>query len=88
LEAIEMKKLILTLVFLLLVGSSQAGIIYVDNDGPADFNNIQTAINDANNGDIIIVANGIFTGPGNRDIDLIGKAIILRNHTMWAKRKK
>ena len=33
-------------------------IIYVDDDGPADFSNIQAAINDANNGDTIIVAEG------------------------------
>jgi hypothetical protein len=86
LEAIEMKKLILALVFLLLAGSSQAGIITVDDDGPADFNNIQAAIDDSNDGDKIIVADGTYTGEGNRDIDYQGKAIILRNYTMRAKK--
>jgi hypothetical protein len=49
------------------------------DDGPADFNNIQAAINDANNGDTIIVADGRYTGYGNRDIDFDGKAITLRS---------
>jgi hypothetical protein len=35
-------------------------IIYVDNDAPADFNNIQAAINDSNHGDTIIVAEGCY----------------------------
>jgi hypothetical protein len=54
-------------------------VIYVDDDGPADFNNIQAAIDAAYDGDTIIVANGIYTGPGNRDIDFLGKAITLRS---------
>ena len=54
-------------------------IIYVDNDGPADYNNIQTAIDDANNGDTILVADGTYTGDGNRDIDFKGKAITVKS---------
>jgi hypothetical protein len=53
--------------------------IYVDDDGPADFNNIQAAIDDANNGDIVIVRDGTYTGMGNRDIDFKGKAIKVQN---------
>jgi len=53
--------------------------IYVADDGPADFSNIQAAINDANNGDTIIVADGTYTGPGNRDINFNGKAITVRS---------
>ncbi len=34
--------------------------LYVDDDGPADFNNIQAAIDDANDGDIIIVQTGLY----------------------------
>ncbi|NIP27243.1 MAG: hypothetical protein GWN67_22780 [Phycisphaerae bacterium] len=69
------------LVFLLSTtfSSSAARTIYVDNDGPADFNNIQAAIDDANDGDTIIVADGTYTGGGNRDIDFLGKAITLRS---------
>ncbi|MHC4284344.1 MAG: hypothetical protein ACYSWZ_15435 [Planctomycetota bacterium] len=44
-----------------------------------DFNTIQAAINDSNDGDTIIVADGTYTGDGNRDIDFLGKAITLRS---------
>jgi parallel beta-helix repeat protein len=53
--------------------------IYVDDDGPADFNNIQAAIDDANNGDTVLVADGIYTGQGNLNIDFKGKAITVRS---------
>jgi len=62
-----------------MVSTATGRIIYVDDDGPADFNNIQAAINDANNGDTTIVADGVYTGPGNRDIDFLGKAITVRS---------
>jgi len=54
-------------------------IIYVDDDGPADFNNIQAAIDDSNDGDTIIVADGTYTGGGNREISFRGKAITVRS---------
>ena len=54
-------------------------IIYVDDDGPADFNNIQAAIDYANDGDTILVADGTYIGNGNRDIDFKGKAITLKS---------
>ncbi|MBN2591712.1 MAG: hypothetical protein JXA96_17735, partial [Sedimentisphaerales bacterium] len=53
--------------------------IYVDDDGPADFNNIQAAIDDANDGDIVLVAPGTYAGDGNRDIDFMGKAITVKS---------
>ena len=37
-----------------------AKTIYVDNDGPADFDNIQAAIDDANDGDKIVVSIGTY----------------------------
>jgi len=56
-----------------------AKIIYVDDDGPADFNTIQAAIDDANDGDTVLVAPGIYTGDGNRDIKFKGKAITVKS---------
>jgi FlaG/FlaF family flagellin (archaellin) len=53
--------------------------IYVDDDGPADFNNIQAAIDDSNDGDTIIAADGTYTGEGNRDIGFLGKSITVRS---------
>ena len=72
-----MKKLMLALISLFLVIPCQGRTITVDDDGPADFNNIQAAINDANDGDTIIVADGTYTGPGNRRINFGGRAITL-----------
>lgn len=60
-------------------GQAQGKTISVDDDGPADFDNIQAAINAANDGDTVLVADGTYTGPGDRDIDFIGKAITVRS---------
>ena len=70
-----MNKLLPFLICLFLAIACQAEIIIVDDDGPADFDNIQAAINDSNDDDIIVVFPGIYTGDGNRDIDFLGKAI-------------
>ena len=58
---------------------AQPRIIYVDADGTAEFDNIQAAIDDSNDSDTILVADGIYTGVGNRDIDFLGKAIMVRS---------
>ncbi|MCK4787687.1 MAG: DUF3160 domain-containing protein [Desulfobacteraceae bacterium] len=60
---------------LAMVSSATARTITVDCNGPSDFNNIQAAIDDANDGDIVVVGPGTYTGDGNRDIDFNGKAI-------------
>ncbi|MHC4315943.1 MAG: choice-of-anchor Q domain-containing protein [Planctomycetota bacterium] len=74
-----MWKLIFLSVCLLLAIPCQARIITVDDDKAADFNNIQAAINDSNDGDTIIVADGTYTGNGNRDIDFGGRVITVRS---------
>jgi len=56
-----------------------AATITVDPNGSADYTTIQAAINDANNFDMVIVADGTYTGVGNRDIDFLGKAITVRS---------
>jgi len=56
-----MKKLILAFICLFLAGSSQAKIITVDDDKPADFSTIQAAIDDSNDDDTIIVKPGLYT---------------------------
>ncbi|MGD2094387.1 MAG: right-handed parallel beta-helix repeat-containing protein [Phycisphaerales bacterium] len=48
-------------------------------DVPRDFTTIQEAIDSANDGDIIEVAPGIYTGEGNWDINFRGKAITVRS---------
>ena len=56
-----------------------SNVLHVDGDGPADFSKIQDAINSAENGHIIIVRDGVYSGPGNYDIDFRGKAITVRS---------
>jgi len=74
-----MKKLTVFCVCFLLTAICGAEIITVDDDAPADFSNIQAAINDSNDGDIIEVRPGTYTGDGNRDIDPNGKAVTIRS---------
>jgi len=45
----------------------------------ADFPTIQAGIDASKDGDIIVVADGIYTENGNRDIDFNGKSIIVRS---------
>ena len=45
---------------------------------PRDFTTVQAAIDAAGDGDLIELAGGTYSGPGNRDIDFRGKAIIVR----------
>ncbi len=46
---------------------------------PLHFPTIQSAINNASNGDTIVVLDGVYTGNGNRDIDFNGRAITLKS---------
>ena len=55
-----MRKLTILGLCFVLAGICEAEIITVDDDAPADFNNIQAAINDSNSGDTIFVAAGIY----------------------------
>ncbi|UCF43741.1 MAG: right-handed parallel beta-helix repeat-containing protein [Planctomycetota bacterium] len=66
-------------VWLFLATVCEARIIIVNDDGPADFNNIQAAIDDSDDGDFVVVLPGTYKGVGNRNIDFLGKAITVRS---------
>ena len=68
-----MKKLVFTLICLLPVFTSQATIITVDDNGSADFDNIQDAIKSSEHGDTIIVKTGTY----NQTISFNNKAVTL-----------
>lgn len=69
-----MAALIVALATINLAGA-EAAMLHV----PGDFPTIQAAINGARNGDKVIVADGVYTGPGNVDLDFRGKAITVRS---------
>ena len=79
-EGVCKHKVLITVVFVCLaVSVSDANIIYVDANGRGEYPTIQDAVNDANHGDVIILQPGIYTGPGNYNIDPNGKSVTIRS---------
>ncbi len=61
--------------FLLITGMVSATDYHV----PGWYDNIQAAIDDCSDGDTVVVAQGTYTGPGNYNINMRGKAITIRS---------
>lgn len=85
-KAVFLLAIVLVLTFVSV--SRAGGIFYVDVNGPNDpgtgtsddpFRKIQDAINDANDSDIIEIRPGIYTGPGNYNLDPNGLSITIRS---------
>jgi len=74
-----MKYIVSLLPFFLSSALAAADSILVDPMGGGRFTAIQPAIDEARDGDTVLVMDGVYRGPGNRDIDFHGKAIILRS---------
>jgi parallel beta-helix repeat protein/predicted outer membrane repeat protein len=73
-------KALVSVLFVLAVGTPLCGAtLTVDDDGPADYNNIQAAVTAAMPGDTVSLADGVYTGPANQAIDFGGKAITLKS---------
>lgn len=64
-----------TVAFVLVGASARADLITVDDDGPADFDTIQAAIDFAVGGDVVLVQPGAYV----EAIDFLGKAIAVRS---------
>ncbi|MBN1795948.1 MAG: right-handed parallel beta-helix repeat-containing protein [Sedimentisphaerales bacterium] len=60
------------------IGACEANTVWNITDS-SQFNTIQGAIDNANNGDVIVLTIGRYTGNGNRDIDFHGKAATVRS---------
>jgi len=75
---IQRKGFSATLIVLLVFNSSvYAGELHV---GPGEaYTTIQSAIDAAISGDVVIVSDGVYRGDGNRDIGFAGKAITVRS---------
>lgn len=73
----DIKSRLVMAVFLFGLGCTTAAgdIIYVDANGSADFETIQEAIDNSNNGDEIVVAEATYV----ENINFVGKNIILRS---------
>jgi subtilase family serine protease len=67
-----------------LVGALPVGcryVRYVRADGAGDYPTIQAAVDAAYGGDVIKLADGTYTGAGNRDIDPGGKALTVKSQS-------
>ena len=56
-------------------------VYLVSADGGGDFPTIQAALDNAAAGEVIELADGTYTGEGNRDLTFAGKALILRSRS-------
>ncbi len=83
-----MTKQIWVIILLLpaIVSLAATKTIYVDCNGPNDpgsgtvqdpFRKIQTGIDAASNNDTVLIASGVYTGPGNYNLDPNGKSITI-----------
>jgi hypothetical protein len=65
----------------ILATPSGAAHYHVSPDGLGDYATIQAAVDSAAAGDTVKLANGVFTGDGNRDIDFGGKDLVVRSES-------
>jgi hypothetical protein len=85
---VRKKYLVALLLLISAISPAAANIIYEDCNGPNDpgtgtfedpFRRIQDGINAASAGDTVLIRTGVYTGPGNNNLDPQGKSIIIRS---------
>jgi hypothetical protein len=69
----------LIVILVLWTAAAFADTYLVRPDGGGDFATIQAALEAVAEGDVIELSDGTFSGPGNRDIDFLGKAVTVRS---------
>jgi hypothetical protein len=74
-----MKVRVAALALLVLAPSASARTWLITPEGTGDAPTIQAGIDSSSTGDVVELANGTFTGDGNRDLDYGGKAITVRS---------
>ena len=67
------------LISLCLTSTALATTWTVDDDGKADFDNIQAAVDASSDGDEIVVMPGTYTGTGDEVVNMLGKEIWLHS---------
>jgi len=71
------------LIMILLLGSgiavsgARAATLFVYPDGHGSYPTIQSALDAASPGDTVLLGDGVFTGDGNRDLDYLGKPLLV-----------
>ncbi|MFH1312623.1 MAG: hypothetical protein ABIJ00_05290 [Candidatus Eisenbacteria bacterium] len=73
--------LLALIVFSLAVSVVSARTWYIQDDQTGDAPTIQAGIDSAAIADTVLLADGRFTGAGNRDIDFLGKEITVRSES-------
>lgn len=69
----------IVLALTVIVGTSPAAVIIVDHAGGGDHDNIQAGVDAAAEGDTVLVYPGLYTSPGDRDVEFGPKNIVLRS---------
>ena len=75
------RRMLLVGLMLVIPAVVSATTYVVDPHGTGDFPTIQAAVDAVVNGDIIELTDGVFTGPGNCDVDYRGKEITIRSQS-------
>lgn len=60
---------------------ASAETFYVRPDGTGDYPNIQAAVDAADDGDVIVLADGVFRGEGNWDVWVLDKSVTIESES-------